>query len=99
MGRQRVWAIEHLLGVTLIVSGSGRDAAKYAEQLFGAASGPYRIPRNQAQAILYARTMGAKLVNPTPTITDEFVTSGQHFKERINQTILKRSIRKKKSST
>ena len=81
---QRIWAVEHLLGVSLIVAENGLKAAKIAEKEFGLHVGPYRVPRSQAQAILLAQSMGARVLNPTEGCNDETLHSGNHFRKHFD---------------
>jgi len=81
---QRIWAVEHLLGVSLIVAENGVKAAKIAEKEFGFSVGPYRVPRSQAQAILWAQSMGARVLNPTKGCNDETLHSGSHFRKHFD---------------
>lgn len=59
----KVWAVDHMLGVSLIQASTRTIAIKRAKILLGETAGPFKIQRDQTQAIAWAKAMGAKILN------------------------------------
>lgn len=95
MGQLRIWAVEHLLGVALVVHANGRGAAKIAESTLGAGMAPYSVPRNQPQAILWARSRGAKVLNPNDRHNDETLNSANYFTTQFKSQLTKPKRRRR----
>ncbi len=89
MGLQRIWAVEHLFGTTLVVHSSSRGAVRLAEEQFGQAAAPYIVPRNQPQAIVWARSRGSKVLNPNARHNDKTLNTAEYFTTQFKGSLVK----------
>lgn len=54
-----VYAVRHSLGVSLVKATTPQAALKRIEKQFGGHGAPYRLERDQEEAIAWAQAMGA----------------------------------------
>lgn len=57
-----IYAVYHLHGMSLVRAKTPEQAVKIAQQHFGTAGGPYRLPEHQAREVEWAKAMGATIL-------------------------------------
>ena len=60
---QPIFAVQHAFGMSLVQAPSRTQALQVALHEFGNSGYPYVVPKEQAQAIEWAKSMGASVLS------------------------------------